>query len=92
MKETTLEQEARFKEETTEHSMNDAYRRVTKMGKRFTDITIKGKLSFGANKRQKMLKQMVAYFEENEEFEKCFILMEILGDFNIEKFSTESYK
>jgi len=90
MKETGIEQQLKFKQETTEHSMNDAYCRVTKIGKRFTDITVKEK--FTSIKRVKMLKQMIAYFEDRQEFEKCFVLMEILKEFNVLYFSTDSYK
>ena len=89
MKQTQLEKQLHFKQETTEHSMNDAYRRVMKMGKRFTDVTVSEK--FTAQKRVKMLKQMIAYFEKSEEFEKCFVLMEILKEFNVVTFNTESY-
>ena len=90
MREMEIEKQLKFKQETTEHSMNDSYRRVTKMGKRFTDISVNEK--FTEAKRKKMLKQMIAYFESCQEFEKCFVLMEILKEFNVLHFSTESYK
>jgi hypothetical protein len=90
MKETNLSRQLKLNADTTEHSMNDAYRRITRMGKKFTDVTLSK--SFHSEKRMKMLKQMITYFENNEEFEKCFVLMDLIREFGVIHFDTEQFK
>lgn len=83
MEYTNLIETEKFKEDTTRLSMLSAYTRVLKIGKRFSKL--KACESFTNTKRIKMLNQMIYYFEQHEEYEKCFILFEILKDFDTDK-------
>jgi hypothetical protein len=89
MKTYQLESELILKEETTENTMNDAFSRIKRLGKAF--FTFEGGTGFTNNKRIRMVKQMVAYFERKEEYEKCAFLMKVLKEFGVLKFRTSEY-
>jgi hypothetical protein len=89
MKTYQLESEILLKEETTENTMNDAFSRIKRLGKAF--FTLEGGTGFTHNKRIRMVKQMISYFERKEEYEKCAFLMKVLNEFGVIKFRTSDY-
>jgi hypothetical protein len=89
MKVDLIKSEKSFKEEVTINTMKDAYYRIRKLGKAFSKVTIDSR--FKKDDRVKMLKRMISFYEQSEEYEKCSFLMNILKMFGINNFCTREY-
>lgn len=70
-------------------TINSIYNKILKVKSYITDINIVPK--FNLKMRIWILKYCISYFERNEEYEKCSILMKILNKFNCIYFNTRNY-